>query len=69
MKSHQFNTDKSGSINVYSNGVGIGVIEALDHNGPYRFFPKRQDLIDGHDYIAVGNKLNLLNINSVENEK
>ncbi len=49
-----------GHRNVMINGKDLGVIELFEGE-EYRFFPRRQELISGDDWIAIGHALNKLN--------
>ena len=55
------NTNTS-TLEVVIDGVNFGVFDQMDLDGPFTYYPKRNDLLTGDHYIAIGVELNKLNL-------
>jgi hypothetical protein len=52
--------DGTGLYNVMIDGVNFGAFDEVD-KGKYSYFPKRNDVLTGDHYIAIGHALNKIN--------
>ena len=50
-----------GQLEVFIDGVNFGVFDQVEKNGPYSYFPRRQERLTGDNYIAIGKHLNEIN--------
>ena len=61
MKKVKLTTDNKGGFFVNIGGITFGILDRMDSDGLFCFFPRRHEKLTGDHYIAIGEALNNIN--------